>query len=103
MSAIYKAVSLQRLNRFLIPVISDSVIVICFSQKRLNHLLILNVHKERTDKLDLKDTLNEFVKGSQRRAGLFSLFSFVILLLQFIVLNSCYCVMNIIKFAEPLL
>ena len=44
------------------------------SQKRLNHLLILNVHKERTDTLDLKDTLNSFVKGSQHRAGLFSLF-----------------------------
>ena len=44
------------------------------SQKRLNHLLILNVHKERTDTLDLKDTLNSFVKDSQHRAGLFSLF-----------------------------
>ena len=44
------------------------------SQKRLNHLLILNVHKERTDTLDLKDILNSFVKGSQHRAGLFSLF-----------------------------
>ncbi|KAL5479540.1 hypothetical protein EMCRGX_G023069 [Ephydatia muelleri] len=44
------------------------------SQKRLNHLLILNVHKERTDTLDLKDTLNSFVEGSQHRAGLFSLF-----------------------------
>ena len=44
------------------------------SQKRLIHLLILNVHKERTDTLDLKDTLNSFVKGSQHRVGLFSLF-----------------------------
>ena len=45
------------------------------SQKRLNHLLILkNVHKERTDKLDPKDSYNDFVKGSQHRAGLFSLF-----------------------------
>ena len=45
------------------------------SQKRLNHLTILkNVHKERTDKLDPKDSYNDFVKGSQHRAGLFSLF-----------------------------
>ena len=44
------------------------------SQKWLNHLLILNVHKERTDTLDLKDTLNSFVKDSQHRVGLFSLF-----------------------------
>ena len=45
-------------------------------QKQLNHPLILtcNVHKERTGTLDLKDTLNSFVKGSQHRAGLFSLF-----------------------------
>ena len=40
------------------------------SQKRLNH--ILNVPKDRTDKPDFKDTLNDFVKGSQHRAGLFS-------------------------------
>ena len=45
------------------------------SQKRLNHLLILNVHKERTDTLDLKDTLNSFVKGSQHRAGCFLCFN----------------------------
>ena len=30
-------------------------------QDRLNYLIILHVHKERTDALDLKDVANEFV------------------------------------------
>lgn len=30
-------------------------------QERLNHLMLSYVHKERTDKLDLKFVLNEFI------------------------------------------
>ena len=33
------------------------------SQQRLNHLMILHVHKDKTDELDLKSRLNEFVEG----------------------------------------
>ena len=37
------------------------------SQDRLNHLMILHVHKELTDALDLKEVANEFVCGSEHR------------------------------------
>ena len=30
----------------------------------LNHLMILHVHKDKTDELDLKSCLNEFIEGS---------------------------------------
>ena len=46
----------------------------CLRNGLIYYSVILNVHKERTDTLDLKDTLNSFVKGSQHRAGLFYLF-----------------------------
>ena len=42
------------------------------AQERLNHLMIMHVHKERTDKLDLKCVLNEFVCGSEHRSGIFA-------------------------------
>lgn len=35
------------------------------TQERLNHLMLLYVHKERTDSLDLKAVLNEFVGVSE--------------------------------------
>ena len=41
------------------------------AQERLNHLMIMYVHKERTDKLDLKSVLNAFVGGSEHSSGIF--------------------------------
>ncbi len=38
------------------------------TQERLNHLLVMQVHKERTDNLDLKAASNEFVSESDHRS-----------------------------------
>ena len=43
-------------------------------QSRLNHLMILHIHKERTDELSLEGCLNEFVAGSEHRLSLFGQF-----------------------------
>ena len=43
-------------------------------QSRLNHLMILHTHKERTDELSLESCLNEFVAGSEHRLSLFGHF-----------------------------
>ena len=42
------------------------------AQKRLNYLMIMHVHKERTDKLDLNSVLNDFVGGFEHRSGIFA-------------------------------
>ena len=42
------------------------------SQERLNFLVLLYVHKDRTDALDLKRVLNDFVDGSVHRLGIFA-------------------------------
>ena len=42
------------------------------AQEWLDHLMVMQVHKERTDKLDLKAILNEFVGESERRKGIFA-------------------------------
>ena len=42
------------------------------SQERLNHLMILHTHKERTDSLDLKHVINDFIAGSEHRSGIFA-------------------------------
>ena len=44
------------------------------SQQRLNNLMLLHGHKDRTDKLNLKTTLNDFVQSSQHRTSLFAMF-----------------------------
>lgn len=44
------------------------------SQERLNHLMILHVHKDTTDTLDLKSIANEFVGESEHRASIFGTF-----------------------------
>ena len=41
------------------------------SQQRLNHLMLLHVHKDRTDGLDLVDVANDFIVGSEHRKNLF--------------------------------
>ena len=42
-------------------------------QPHLNHLMVLNVHKEFTDKLSLIDVANEFISGSEYRKNVFSM------------------------------
>ena len=42
------------------------------AQERLNHLMVMHIHKERTDYLDLKSVLNEFVGDSEHRTGIFA-------------------------------
>ena len=36
------------------------------SQQRLNHLMLLHVHKDRTDGLDLVDVANDLIFGSEQ-------------------------------------
>ena len=35
------------------------------TQERLNYLMVLHIHRELTDELDLIETANEFVSGSE--------------------------------------
>ena len=44
------------------------------TQTRLNNMLVLHVHKNRTDQLCLTEVGNEFVKGSSHREALFGTF-----------------------------
>ena len=44
------------------------------TQERLNHLMVLLVHKERTDHLALRDVANDFVSKSERRKQVFGNF-----------------------------
>ena len=37
-------------------------------QQRLNNLMVLHVHRDRTDSLNLIDVANDFVKDSDQRA-----------------------------------
>ena len=43
-------------------------------EERLNYLMIIHVHKERTDALDMKTLLNEFVDKSEHRTRIFARF-----------------------------
>ena len=43
-------------------------------QNRLNHLMMLHIHKHLTDALDIKSVANEFVAGSEHRLALFGKF-----------------------------
>ena len=44
------------------------------TQERLNHLMLLNMHKDETDKLDLACVANDFVFGMERRKSIFGNF-----------------------------
>ena len=44
------------------------------TQTRLNNVMVLHVYKDLTDKLNLIDTANEFVKGSEHRETVFGTF-----------------------------
>ena len=43
-------------------------------QARLNHIMVLNIYKERLDKLDLTSIANQFVSGSEHRSRFFGKF-----------------------------
>lgn len=45
------------------------------NQDRLNHLMVLHVHKQLTDELNLKDVANDFVSASEHRLSLFGKFT----------------------------
>ncbi len=46
------------------------------TQLRFNNLLVLHVHKDRTNSLQLTACLNEFVSGSEHRSSLWKILSF---------------------------
>ena len=43
-------------------------------QQRLNHVMMMHIHKEQTDALDLIDVGNDFVDGSEHRLLIFGKF-----------------------------
>ena len=43
-------------------------------QKRLNHLMVLHLNKDKLDSLDLDAIGNEFVQGSEHRLRMFGTF-----------------------------
>ncbi len=45
------------------------------NQERLNHLLVLHVHKELTDSFDLKDIASDCISGSDHRINVFGSFT----------------------------
>ena len=45
------------------------------NQDRLNHLMVLHIHKQITDDLNLKDVGNDFVSASEHRLSLFGKFT----------------------------
>ena len=45
------------------------------SSNRLNHLMMLHVHKEKTDRLDIEDNCSEFISRKDSRRSLFGSFN----------------------------
>lgn len=44
------------------------------TQTRMNNLMVLHIHKENTDALDIISVANEFVSGSEHRSSVFGTF-----------------------------
>ena len=44
------------------------------TQQRMNHLMVLHIHKELTDKLDLVKTANALTSGNDHRHQIFGVF-----------------------------
>ena len=59
------------------------------SQNRLNHTMVLHVHKEKTDALSMVDIANDFVEGSEHRMTLFGKFTHVDLRSKNVPVKSC--------------
>ena len=45
------------------------------SQRRLNSLMVLHVHSDRLDKINLLEIGNEFISANHQRKSIFGLFS----------------------------
>ena len=58
------------------------------AQSRLNHLLILHCHKDRTDSLDLTECLQAFVDGRERRSDVLGKFADMFQYFYYFI-NSC--------------
>ena len=43
------------------------------SQQRLNHLMVLHVHKDYTEKLNLVNVANNFIAGNEHRTQVFGM------------------------------
>ena len=57
--------ALKRLKSYLRSTTGDN---------RLNHLMVLHVHQDKTDRLDLKKVANEFVGNNDNRKRVFGFF-----------------------------
>ncbi len=57
--------ALRRVKNYLSPM----------GQERLNHLMILHVHKDITDNLNMISVANEFVSDSEHRMQIFGTFT----------------------------
>ena len=44
------------------------------TQERLNHLMMLHIHKDITDSIDLSDVANDFVRNCEHRSNIFGKF-----------------------------
>ena len=44
------------------------------SQKRLNHYMLLSMHKEKTDEINLKNASNVFFEANEKRRRTFGIF-----------------------------
>ena len=45
------------------------------SQERLNHCMLLSIHKEKTDKINFKNVTNVFCEANEERRRTFGIFS----------------------------
>ena len=67
------------------------------SQNRLNNMMVLHVHKEKTDALKLVNVANEFVFGCKHRLKQFGKFTDIDLGRQDVPVKSCGVYVNIQK------
>ena len=62
------------------------------TQERLNHLMMLHIHKDITDSIDLSDVANDFVRNCEHRSGQTFLGNFNHSFLLAIALFYSFCV-----------
>ena len=67
------------------------------SQNRLNNMMVLHVHKEKTDALKLVNVANEFVFGSEHQLKQFRKFTDIDLRIKDVPVKSCGVYVNIQK------
>ena len=67
------------------------------SQNRLNNMIVLHVHKEKTDALKLVNVANKFVFGSEHRLKQFGKFTDIDLRRKDVPVKSCGVYVNIQK------